>query len=387
MPNTSPVPRLFDRQAAGAFLLYLALSLLIFGRAVIAHPATVYVGRGPDPQLYIWFMAWWAHAISHGVNPFLTSVIWAPSGVHLAWTANMPLAAAGISGYARLRADRLVQSALSVVAGARRMERVRAVPLCLRRMAAGDARRIAFRILPVCFEPHARKYRPHPDVPNTGWRIRDAPTVLRRTERARLRRGAGDSHRRAIPVVRRNCRQRDAVRRDRVFGGGARDGAARAPSLVRDRGARRGRVRRRGGYRLTRISITCSPSRLRRAKFFTLAFRDRPREPGHPTTVNQPGGRSSLRRSRIRSAPSWLRPARTSDYRCWRSRFCSRASAGTPNGRFLIHLLVVICILAMGPRLEITGRIVMGFPGSALAHLPLIDKALPAALHALRHLL
>jgi hypothetical protein len=41
----------------------------------------------------------------------------------------------------------------------------------------------------------------------------------------------------------------------------------------------------------------------------------------------------------------------------------------------------------MGPRLEITGRIVMGFPGSALAHLPLIDKALPAALHALRHLL
>jgi hypothetical protein len=38
-------------------------------------------------------MAWWAYAISHGVNPFLTNVIWAPSGVNLAWTANMPLAA------------------------------------------------------------------------------------------------------------------------------------------------------------------------------------------------------------------------------------------------------------------------------------------------------
>ena len=93
MPDTTRLPRLCDRQAAGAFLLYLVLSGLIFGRAIVEHPASVYVGRGPDPQLYIWFMAWWAFAISHGVNPFLTSVIWAPSGVNLAWTANMPLAA------------------------------------------------------------------------------------------------------------------------------------------------------------------------------------------------------------------------------------------------------------------------------------------------------
>ena len=93
MPDTTRLPRLCDRQAAGAFLRYLVLSVLIFGRAIVEHPASVYVGRGPDPQLYIWFMAWWAYAISHGVNPFLTSVIWAPSGVNLAWTANMPLAA------------------------------------------------------------------------------------------------------------------------------------------------------------------------------------------------------------------------------------------------------------------------------------------------------
>jgi hypothetical protein len=57
MPEITRVPRLFDRQAAGAFLVYLALSLLTFGRAIAGHPASVYVGRGPDPQLYIWFMA------------------------------------------------------------------------------------------------------------------------------------------------------------------------------------------------------------------------------------------------------------------------------------------------------------------------------------------
>jgi hypothetical protein len=80
----------------GALCSYLALSLLVFGRAVIGHPLTVYVGRGPDPQLYIWFLAWWAHAISHGFNPLLTNVIWAPSGVNLAWTANMPLASCAL---------------------------------------------------------------------------------------------------------------------------------------------------------------------------------------------------------------------------------------------------------------------------------------------------
>jgi hypothetical protein len=56
--------RLFDRQATTTFS-YLALSLLIFGRGVLAHPASAYLGRGPDPHLYIWFQACWAYAISH----------------------------------------------------------------------------------------------------------------------------------------------------------------------------------------------------------------------------------------------------------------------------------------------------------------------------------
>jgi hypothetical protein len=43
-----------------------------------------------------------------------------------------------------------------------------------------------------------------------------------------------------------------------------------------------------------------------------------------------------------------------------------------------VHLLIVICVLAMGPRLEIAGRVVIGLPGSAIARLPLLDKALPA---------
>jgi len=56
----------------------------------------------------------------------------------------------------------------------------------------------------------------------------------------------------------------------------------------------------------------------------------------------------------------------------------ARERWNAPNGRFLVHLLIVICVLAMEPRLEIAGRIVIGLPGSALARRPLLGKALPA---------
>ena len=54
----------FDREAAAAFLSYLALSLLFFWRNGFEHPASTYIGHGSDVQHYIWFLAWWSHAIS-----------------------------------------------------------------------------------------------------------------------------------------------------------------------------------------------------------------------------------------------------------------------------------------------------------------------------------
>jgi hypothetical protein len=56
----------------------------------------------------------------------------------------------------------------------------------------------------------------------------------------------------------------------------------------------------------------------------------------------------------------------------------ARERWNVPGGRFLIHLFIVVCVFAMGPRLELAGRIVVGLPGSALARLPLLNKALPA---------
>src|SRR5438105_3730620 len=92
-PDSNSAGQIFDRQAIAAFVSYLALSVLIFGRGVLAHPANVYLGQGPDAQQYIWFMAWWAHAISHRLNPLLVTLVWVPSGANLAWATDFPLAA------------------------------------------------------------------------------------------------------------------------------------------------------------------------------------------------------------------------------------------------------------------------------------------------------
>ena len=89
--DVRPDARLFDRLAVGAFFSYLALSVLIFGREVLVHPATVYLGQGPDPQTPIWGLVWWVYAISHHLNPLLTTEVWAPAGASLAWAASVLL--------------------------------------------------------------------------------------------------------------------------------------------------------------------------------------------------------------------------------------------------------------------------------------------------------
>ena len=78
---------------AVAFLIYLGLSILFFGRTLCGEVFSFYVGVGPDPPQSIWFLAWWAHALANHINPLFTHAVWAPGGFNLAWTTNIPLAA------------------------------------------------------------------------------------------------------------------------------------------------------------------------------------------------------------------------------------------------------------------------------------------------------
>ncbi len=78
------------RTSFSALLLYIGLSVGIFGRLVLWHPANWYVGGGPDPSQMMWFLVWWPYAVLNGLNPFLTKVVWPPAGVNLAWMTPIP---------------------------------------------------------------------------------------------------------------------------------------------------------------------------------------------------------------------------------------------------------------------------------------------------------
>ncbi len=69
---------------------YVALSFAYFGWRLLPHPGRPYVGRGIDPQIFIWSFAWWPHAILHGQNPIVSHAIFAPDGINLAWTTSVP---------------------------------------------------------------------------------------------------------------------------------------------------------------------------------------------------------------------------------------------------------------------------------------------------------
>ncbi|HLW59767.1 MAG TPA: hypothetical protein VKV57_07550 [bacterium] len=82
----------------GAFWVYVGCSILFFGLPILRHPSQYYLGRlGADPTTFIWYMAWWPYALVHGLNPFMTHHIWAPTGIDLARTTSVPGASLFIS--------------------------------------------------------------------------------------------------------------------------------------------------------------------------------------------------------------------------------------------------------------------------------------------------
>src|SRR5258708_11217770 len=82
----------FDLRGISALAIYFALAALFFGRGVCARSTTAYIGKGGDPPQLMWLMAWWPHALAHGLNPVFTDALWAPRGLNLAWATSMPLA-------------------------------------------------------------------------------------------------------------------------------------------------------------------------------------------------------------------------------------------------------------------------------------------------------
>ena len=82
--------------------LYFFLAVLMYGLAAtfqfdLVHKSfgdwmNSYIGTGPggDPIQFMWFLAWWPYALTHGLDPFQTHAIWSPSGVNLLWVTSVP---------------------------------------------------------------------------------------------------------------------------------------------------------------------------------------------------------------------------------------------------------------------------------------------------------
>jgi hypothetical protein len=76
-------------------LAYVAIAFLYFGIRLVHHPGREVVGAplASDFDIFIWCFAWWPHAILHGLNPFVSHVVYAPTGTNLAWVTSVPLLA------------------------------------------------------------------------------------------------------------------------------------------------------------------------------------------------------------------------------------------------------------------------------------------------------
>jgi hypothetical protein len=83
---TSPV-----LQGLIALAAYLAVWILADVLTLVIHPGQPQLDQGSmDPNFYTWSLRWWPYAISHGLNPLHTTEIGAPHDTSLAWVTSIP---------------------------------------------------------------------------------------------------------------------------------------------------------------------------------------------------------------------------------------------------------------------------------------------------------
>jgi hypothetical protein len=99
--RTLDLPRVWltsrRNQAIAAFALYAVIAIVYFGLQIVLHPRRDCACQSVagDPAAYMWSLAWWPHALLHGLNPFVTNMVFAPDHVDLAASGAM-IASAGI---------------------------------------------------------------------------------------------------------------------------------------------------------------------------------------------------------------------------------------------------------------------------------------------------
>lgn len=89
------------RQAIAALFVYAAIAIGYFGLHVLPHLGSDCVCEplGSDPSIFMWSLAWWPHALLHGMNPFFTKAVFAPDRVELGGVTAVPGAALAMAPF------------------------------------------------------------------------------------------------------------------------------------------------------------------------------------------------------------------------------------------------------------------------------------------------
>jgi hypothetical protein len=379
-PDVRLRTQLFDRQVAGAFLAYLALSVLFFGRGVLFHPGAFYLGRGPDPQQHIWFLAWWAHAISYHLNPFLTTAVWAPSGVNLAWTTDFPLATCVFYPVTRIWGPIAACNVLHLVAPP--LAGSSAFVLC---------RYVVHRFWPAWLGGWLFAFSPYMLTGMVNGVLLMLVFPLPFAVWATLRRLAGELEARGFVAILVLLLVAQFLMSTETFATASLFGGIAIALASRMAGAEE-RPRLLSVTASIILAYAISAVILLPYLYYMFAF-GTPHgvifSPWRtsidlvnflvPTLTNQLGSlplfgaitRGFL--NELSESGGYLGPPLIAIVALFaRERWRDRP------GRFMVYMLACTCVLAMGPLLEIVGYRLMPFPAAALAVVPLIDKAMPA---------
>jgi hypothetical protein len=96
--DDSPRARWFIRfikspatQIVFALAVYVVVWLSTEASTLVWHPTVASLAqRNMDPDLFVWVLGWWPHAIGHGLNPLFSSLVSAPAGQPLGWVTTIP---------------------------------------------------------------------------------------------------------------------------------------------------------------------------------------------------------------------------------------------------------------------------------------------------------
>ncbi|HYS01239.1 MAG TPA: hypothetical protein VET82_02680 [Candidatus Eisenbacteria bacterium] len=70
--------------------LYALLALALF-RGAWQAPASAVIGYGPDPPFFVWSLGWFPFALTHGLDPLVSTYLDYPAGINLMGSTSAPL--------------------------------------------------------------------------------------------------------------------------------------------------------------------------------------------------------------------------------------------------------------------------------------------------------